>query len=88
MYVCVSTAKCACSFLPMYSCSRWAPVLEFLRLFLLLAADVVTTSAATDLHLSDSKTWILRTILMVSITVWGYIVLFKVGGWKGKVKTK
>ena len=87
--MCVATAKCACpSRLPLYPCSQWAPVLELLRLSLLFVADVVATRAATDLHLSDSKTWILRTILMVSITVWGYIVLLQVAGWKGKVKTK
>ena len=77
-----------CSPLSMFSCSRWAPILEFLRLALLVSADVVTTSTAINLHLTDTKTWVLRAILMVSISVWGYIVLFKVAGWKEKAKTK
>lgn len=63
-------------------------MLEFLRLALLFTADVVTNSTAVNLHLTDSKIWLLRAILMVSISVWGYIIMFKAAGWKGKAKAK
>ena len=63
-------------------------MLEFLRLALLCTADVVTTNTAVDLHIAGNMIWMLRAILMVSIIVWGYIVMFKVAAWKGKLKAK